>query len=90
MVVLSVLGLFEAIVNGLLGLIPTPVVPGLNAMATTVVGDGWFGHLGWANNYFPITDILTAFSLVLGVWGVVWVVKAVLWVLGKFHVVGGD
>jgi len=87
-VVLSILGLFEAIVSGVLGLLPSPTVPGLNSLATTVVGESWFNGLGWVNNYLPLTDILSAFGIVLAVWGAVWIVKVILWLLGKFHVTG--
>jgi hypothetical protein len=89
-VVLGIIGLFESIAHGILSLIPSPSVPGINSLATSVVAGGWFGHLGWVNDYLPLGEILTAFGVVLAVYTAMWVVRITLWLLEKFHVLGGD
>ncbi len=88
MVIVNIVGLFESLIYTLLSVIPDPSVPGLNSLATTVVGESWFGYLGWVNDYIPLDAMVAAALMVVGVWSVMWVVKLVIWLLGKFHVFG--
>lgn len=89
MIVLSVLAIFESIITSVLAAIPGPVVPGINSLATSVVSDSWFQHLGWANDYVPLSATLTAMGVVVTVWSGMWVIYIVIFLLEKFHILGG-
>ena len=90
MVVLGVLLVFEKIMNGLFSLLPNPAVPGLDSFAHTITDDSWFGHLAWANNYFPLDVVLSAAVVVWGAWTVLWVFRLTIALLVKLHVLGGN
>ena len=89
-VVLGIIGLLEGFLYQVLGWIPSVDVPGMNSQAVAVVGEGWFQHLGWANDYFPLLDILAAATVVFTMWTSIRVFYVIMWILRSIHVVGGS
>lgn len=90
MVVLGVLSLVFFILSGTFGVLPTGNL-GLAAKASSVVSDGFFQHLGWANDYIPLDQVALAITALLGLFGVVIVIRISLWALRSLHILGaGD
>ena len=71
-------------VNIFLGLLPTGSAPDLGLPSGVVVG------YTWLNGVFPVTESLAALGAVLGVYGVVFGFRLVVWVLTKTHLLGGS
>lgn len=84
------------IINGALGLVasvvsvlPTGPLLGLNAKAAALVSDGLFAHLGWFGNYIPIALMVTLAEALVGLWVVLYGIRAVLWLLHAADATGG-
>ena len=73
-----------------IGLLPTGPSLGLNGFALTIASSSIWGHLGWANDYFPLSDLAVAIGVVLTMWGVFVILRLTIWILEKTHVVGGS
>jgi len=73
-----------------IGLLPSSPSLGLNTIATGIAGDSIWGHLGWANAYFPLDDLVTAVGVVLTLYGVFYGIQLVLWLLRLLHILGND
>jgi hypothetical protein len=86
----AILTFFAIIVDSTVGLLPSSPSLGLNSDATAVVDGGFFNHLGWANNYFPVSDAVTAVGVLLALFAILNIARVALWVGEKFHLFGGS
>jgi hypothetical protein len=87
-VILGVLSIVWGAFSALFSPLPTGNL-GLAGFASTVVSDGFFSHLAWANSYLPITAAISAFLLLSGLAVTMVSFRAIMWVLTKLHIVGG-
>lgn len=78
------------VVDWFASFLPQSPVLGLNDKAGGVVGGGFFARLGWVNSYIPLDEVALGISVVLGVFVVLWVIRLVIWILNKLHILGGD
>jgi hypothetical protein len=76
-----------AILNGLLSLInlvlsPLPTGSSLNlsTQATALTTSSLWPHLGWLNDYLPVDQAVTAFTLILSTWGIIYLIRIGLWI----------
>jgi hypothetical protein len=90
MILGSILALILSIFTLPFALLPSGPALGINGYAQNVVNDGFFRHLGWVNNYLPLDQAVTAIGILLTLLGVMWTVRILLWVLTKFHILGGS
>jgi hypothetical protein len=88
MVVLGIMSLIFFLLSGTVGVLPTGNF-GLNGWATSVVGQGLFSHLAWANAYLPLDQVVAAVGALLALFAVMLTVRMVIWALTKVHVLGG-
>lgn len=89
MVVVWLVQLWGFVFGNTLGALPTSPTLGLNAKAGAFVGTGLFDGAGWLNAYLPIDAVMDGLGVVLGVFVVMWVIRLVIYVLSKLHVLGG-
>jgi hypothetical protein len=68
-----------AIVTAPFALLPTIGSLGLNTLATTITTSSWWPPLGWANNYFPISEAIAMITFLVTVFVVMYLVKAAIW-----------
>ncbi len=86
----AIMGLIGTVLHYTVGALPTsPGLP-LNSDAVSVVDGGFFNHLGWANNYFPVSDALDGIVVVLSLLVIMTAVRVGIWALSKVDVLGGD
>lgn len=72
-----------------LELFPSIDPPDLDGLVASM-GPIW-QYGGWANNFVPLAESAVLLGLLLTAFGVVFVVRGVLWVLTKAHILGaGD
>lgn len=69
----------------LLPVIEPPDVDGLVATAAPVWQLG-----GWVNNFVPLAEAVTLLGVMLTAFVAITTVRAVLWVLTKAHILGGQ
>jgi hypothetical protein len=86
----ALLGLVEGLVNLTFGNLPTGSAVGLQTWATSIVGAGFFNKLGWLNDYIPLDQVVAAITLLLSLATIMLVVRILIWLLSKFHVLGSD
>lgn len=90
MVVLGVLTLIQGLIIDVLGILPYFTPPDLVAAATSLMGSSAWSYVGWLNAYLPISEVAFTVTAIAGVFGTIWVVKLVIWLLSKFHLLGGS
>ena len=90
MITQAVIGWFFQGLNWALGLLPTWSLPSLTGW-TSYIGDTRIWQwAAWANWYVPL-DLAVAFLAVrLAAWTGMWTFEAVVWLLTKAHVLGGQ
>ena len=54
------------------------------------MGDGFFNHLGWVNNYLPLSDAVLAVGILLTLLAIMLSVRIALWAGKKIHLLGGS
>jgi hypothetical protein len=86
----ALLSVYFFVFGNTFGALPTSPTLGVNAQATNVVNGGLFTHLGWANAYFPVDAAVTGIGVLLALVTVIMVIRVVLWVSTKVHLLGGD
>ena len=81
---------FLVVLQNTLGALPSSPTLGLNAQAGTLVGTGIFGGAGWLNAYMPLDAVMEGLGVVLALFAVMFIVRMVLYVLTKLHILGGN
>jgi hypothetical protein len=85
----AIVKLLSAVLGPILALLPSGTSTTLNSYATTVVGSGWFGHMGWLNDYVPVDQVVIAIPVVIAFALVMVGVQVTVWILDKLHLFGG-
>ena len=78
------------VVGAVLSPLPSGGSLGFSSAVSKFLAAGPFQWLGWVNNYVPLSEGLVALGLILGVFAVVLGVNVSVWVLTKFHILGGS
>lgn len=92
MILVGILIAMVGVLVGFFALLPAwdPIdVAGLWAALDSGPGAQLFGFFAWANYYLPIKELLAISVLRLTLWGGVYVVRFLLWILQLFHIAGG-
>jgi hypothetical protein len=61
-------------------LLPTGSSLDINSAATTLTGSSFFPSLGWANDYFPLTEFVGLLTIALSTWLITYLIKFALWI----------
>jgi hypothetical protein len=85
----AVLGFFGVLIEAAFYFLPSTPTLGLNTLMTTATttsgaGHTLFSYLGWANSYFPISDMITAIGYLVTLYGVMLVVNVSFWFYHQF------
>lgn len=87
MIIKALISLFMVPFKAALSLMPTIEPPDVSALVVDIA-PVW-QYAGWANNYVPMAEAAQLFGVLLTAFAAVMVVRGVLWVLTKAHVLGG-
>ena len=80
MVVDAIVNIVLGLLNSLIGLIPAWEVP---AALTESFGPNFAGMVAWANGYFPMFDLAICLGIIIGVQGVLFVVRLVVFIYDR-------
>lgn len=83
----ALFGIFTAIVEALLGLLPDIDPPDLTGMVEAL--EPMWEYLGWMNKYIPIVEIGGMIVVLVTVQVAMFFVNMTIWVLTKAHILGG-
>jgi hypothetical protein len=86
----AILLAIQGVLHGTFGELPTTPTLGLNTLAGTITGTSFFDHLGWLNSYWPVSESLDALGVLIGVIVIMFLVRILLWVATKLHLLGGS
>lgn len=89
MITKAVLSFFASLLSGVWSALPSGSSLGVNSIAGDLTSSGVFNHVGWLNDYIPVDDATTVVLLLLALFVFMSVVRIVLWVLTKSHLLGG-
>lgn len=74
-------------IQALMNLMPTASTLNLNAQATTIAAS--IPGLGWINDYFPLSAMVTALTTIVACLAIMLIVNIGLWIYHQFPSVGG-
>ncbi|MCU1362389.1 MAG: hypothetical protein JWM55_217 [Acidimicrobiaceae bacterium] len=87
MITTDVINFILVPIKALLNVLPTASNLGLSGYVSTILAD--VPGLGWANQYFPITQAIDALTLVFSVMAIMLLVNLGLWIYHQFPTIGG-
>lgn len=94
MITQAILNAFAYLLSSLISVLPA--VSGLslstyvsNALASHG-GHTVFDYFGYANNYFPLDQLVTAMTLLMTLFAITWGFRLLIWLLRLVHVAGGS
>ena len=89
MIVNAVVNFFISLAVTIMSPLPTTNGGGLAAAFATIQSSSLFKFFGWANNYLPISEAVSAVLGLLVLLGITYLVRMSLWLLRLLHVTGG-
>lgn len=88
LIIKALIALFMIPFKAALSLMPTIDPPDVSALVGEIA-PVW-QYAGWINNYLPLAEAAQLFGVLLTAFAAVMLVRGVLWVLTKAHVLGGS
>jgi hypothetical protein len=88
MITKAILALIVIPFKAALSLLPTVSAPDVSGMVSAMAPVWQFA--GWVNNYLPLAEAAVVLGILLTAFQAIVVVRAVLWVLAKLHILGGE
>jgi hypothetical protein len=61
-------------------LLPTGTSLDIHSAVTTLTSSSLFPNLGWANDYFPITEFVLLLTIALSTWLIMYLIRFALWI----------
>lgn len=75
----AILAIILTPLNFIINQLPTEPGLGLNTLATTITTSTFWPHLGWANDYFPLTEFAAYLAITLTVFAVAYLIRIFIW-----------